>query len=167
MGTEEIRDEVVGMLYAADLTFVPGASGHTLLVLVRDEAGNKLSAEIGIHGRISLLAVSALYPLAIPEPRREAIGQYCVRANHYEAEGGFDFDQDEGQLSYKITAPYGHEGVTPELLHRLLSTSLTILSRHLPALGLVIYADMYPVAALDTILRFSLDDVLGQANDEV
>jgi hypothetical protein len=167
MGNEDILDEVVGMLHEADMTYVPGASHHTLLVLCRDDAGNKLSAEISLHEHISLLAVSALYPLVIPEPRREAIGQYSVRANGYEVEGHFDFDPDEGQLAYKITTLYSDEGITPEILRRLLYTSLTILGRHLPALGLVLYAGMNPVAALDSILRFSVDDVLGEANDDL
>ncbi|HEX6122053.1 MAG TPA: YbjN domain-containing protein [Ktedonobacterales bacterium] len=167
MGIENILDEVVEILHEADMTCVPSASDETLLVLMRDEAGNKLSAEISVHERISLLAVSALYPLAVPAPRREAIGEYVLRANSYEIEGGFDFDPDEGQLAYKVTAPYGDGGLTLELLQRLLGTSLTILSRHVPALGLVIYAGMSPVAALDTILRFSLEAVLGRANDDI
>ena len=113
MGNEDILDEVVGMLHEANMTFVPGASNRTLLVLCRDDAGNKLSAEIRIHEHISLLAVSALYPLAIPDPRREAIGQYIIRANSYEVEGHFEFDHDDGQGAIEpgaLTSTRGRTG---------------------------------------------------------
>jgi hypothetical protein len=165
MGAEEIRADILTLLWEAGITSLVRADRHTVLILVRDEVGNKLSAEIAVYEPITLLAVSAIYPLAISHERRDAIGQYVLRANGDEAEGGFEFDPDEGELAYKVTAPYGAEGVSPSLLNHLIETAMEALGRHLAGLGQVIYAGANPVDALDATLRYSLEEVLERAND--
>jgi hypothetical protein len=165
MGPEEIRAAILTLLQDAGTSNLSRAGSHSVLILLRDEEGNKLSAEIVIYEPITLLAVSAIYPLVIPCARRDAIGQYVLRASAYEAEGCFVFDPDAGELAYKVTAPYGVEGVSPLLLNRLIETAMDALGRHLAGLGQVIYAGANPVDALDATLRYSLEEVLERAND--
>jgi hypothetical protein len=165
MGAEGQQAAVLTLLREAGITSLYREDRHTVLILLCDEEGNKLSAEIAVYEPITLLAIAALYPLAIPHERRDAIGQYVLRANGDEAEGCFEFDPDEGELAYKVTAPYGAEGVLPSLLTRLIETALQALGRHLSGLGQVIYASANPIDALDATLRYSLEEVLERAND--
>jgi hypothetical protein len=165
MGAEDIRAAIITSLRATGVTHLSREGSHTVLILMRDEAANKLSAEIAIYVPNTLLAVTALYPLAIPRERRDAIGQYVLRANGYEAEGYFTFDPDDGELAYKVTAPYGAEELSPTLLSRLIETAIDALGRHLPGLGQVVYAGANPIDALDATLRYSLEEVLEHANN--
>ncbi|MCR5833949.1 MAG: YbjN domain-containing protein [Selenomonadaceae bacterium] len=97
------------------------------------------------------LVIHFILPVRAAEEVREKVGEFLLRANYGLKVGGFDFDFNDGEISYRIAYYLGEEEFavpTYEQLDFAMSVGLTMVQKYGDALMKVMYGFIQPEAAI-------------------
>ena len=70
-------------------------------------------ATIFFHAYNDRLVLHMMIPLKAEENERQKVAEFLLRANYGLKIGGFDFDFDDGEISYRISIFCGNEEFAP------------------------------------------------------
>jgi hypothetical protein len=102
-----------------------------------------------VHEQRGLVIFYTVYPLNVPEAKRDAIARLISTANYGMQFGNFEMDAGDGEVRFKTSIWLeGGEALTDGMIRPLLGVSFTAVDRYMPALAKVIHADMDPVEAV-------------------
>lgn len=81
--------------------------------------------EVFFHAYKDMLILHLIVPLKAGEDERAKVGEFLLRANYGLKIGGFDFDFDDGEVSYRVAIYCGEEEFAPPT-HEQIDAALTI-----------------------------------------
>jgi len=81
--------------------------------------------DIFFHAYRDMLILHFIVPLKTGEEERAKVGEFLHRANYGLKVGGFDFDFDDGEVSYRITIYCGDDEFEPPR-HEQIDAALSI-----------------------------------------
>ena len=95
-----------------------------------------------------------MLPLESGEEERAKVGEFLHRANYGLRIGGFDYDYDDGQISYRVSLYCGDEEFAPptfEQIEYALIINLMMVSKYGDALLKVMFGLAEPKDAIETV----------------
>lgn len=98
------------------------------------------------------LLIRALLPLNAGEDERSKVAEFIIRANYGLKIGGFDFDFEDGEISYRTSIYCGTDEFTPptyEQIEYLLIVSLMMVDKYGDALLKVLFGLAEPEDAVE------------------
>jgi hypothetical protein len=95
-----------------------------------------------------LLQVYGQVPLAVPEGARGLIAEAVARANFGMRVGNFELDVNDGELRFHASVVLQLDRVEDTLAERLITITLAMLERYIPAFMSIIYGNEPPAAAI-------------------
>ncbi len=98
------------------------------------------------------LMVRSILPLEAGEDERAKVGEFLLRANYGLKIGGFDFDFNDGEISYRVSLYCGDEEFAPptfEQIEYALIVNLMMVSKYGDALLKVLFGLVEPKDAID------------------
>lgn len=99
------------------------------------------------------LVVKAMLPLKADEDERAKVGEFLMRANYGLKVGGFDYDYNDGEISYRVSLYCGKEEFAPptyDQIDYLLLVSLAMVSKYGDALLKVMFGMAEPEDAINS-----------------
>lgn len=94
----------------------------------------------------------SVFPIKVPEDRREAIAEYLCRANYGLYHGNFEIDFRDGEIRYKTTGMTTEEDpIEEEVIARLINLGFAMTDRYAPGVLSVMYASESPEAAIERV----------------
>lgn len=100
------------------------------------------------------LVIKAMLPLKADEDERAKVGEFLMRANYGLKIGGFDYDYDDGEISYRVSLYCGREEFAPptyDQIDYLLIVSLMMVSKYGDALLKVLFGMAEPEDAINAV----------------
>lgn len=100
------------------------------------------------------LVVKAILPLEAGEEERAKVGEFLHRANYGLRIGGFDYDYDDGQISYRVSLYCGNEEFAPPTFEQIefaLIINLMMVSKYGDALLKVMFGLAEPKDAIESV----------------
>lgn len=107
--------------------------------------------EIFFHVYNDMLILHFMIPLKAGEKERAKVGEFLLRANYGLKVGCFDFDFDDGEISYRVAIYCGADEFAPpghEQLDAALSIGLMMVDKYGDALVKVMFGLAEPVDAI-------------------
>lgn len=98
------------------------------------------------------LLLRSILPLNAGEEDRPKVAEFLLRANYGLKIGGFDFDFDDGEISYRVAMYCGKEEFAPptyEQIDYLLIVSLMMIDKYGDALLKVLFGMAEPEDAIE------------------
>ncbi len=95
-----------------------------------------------------LMQIFGLAPVKVPEGDRRDVAELIVRANFGLQVGKFELDMEDGEVRYHIAHIMQGLGLEDALIRRVISTTLAMLDRYMPAVLSVIYGNESPADAV-------------------
>lgn len=92
-----------------------------------------------------------IFPIKIPEDKREKVEEFIARANYGMIVGCFEMDPDDGQLQFKDTCLCGEIRLEQEILENHIDIGFRMCDRYGPGLMEILYGDTSPQEAIDKI----------------
>ena len=93
----------------------------------------------------------SVLPYNVPEAKRLAVAEFITRANLGLVIGNFEFNLEDGELSYKTSIDVEGGTLAPTMIKNMIYINVLMMDRHLPALNRVIYGDVSPAEALKEV----------------
>lgn len=130
--TRTLQDIVESFLKRTEQTFFRGTGGELLL---GNCVGNGMHHTlIGISERERHLSFDVAGAVPFPSHLRLQICEWVARANRGQSTGRFDFDMDEGVLTFTTGIYVGNSILSDDTLDRWLSHGQYVYETYLPAL---------------------------------
>lgn len=109
--------------------------------------------EIVFHAQKDRLMVRSLIPLSADEDTLAAVAEYLLRANYGMKNGCFDFDFNDGEISFRLPIYCGEEVSAPthEQINFAVDSCLFAVQRYSDGLVKVIYGLETPKDAIEKI----------------
>ena len=107
--------------------------------------------EIFFHAYKDMLILHFIIPLKTGKEERAKVGEFILRANYGLKVGGFDFDFDDGEVSYRVALYCGADEFTPptyEQIDAALSIGLMMVDKYGDALVKVMFGLAEPEDAI-------------------
>lgn len=100
------------------------------------------------------LILRTYLPLKAGQEERSKVGEFLLRANYGLKVGGFDFDFDDGEISYRTTLYCGDDEFEPPTYEQIdfaLMVSILTVDKYGDALAKVIFGLVEPEDAIESI----------------
>lgn len=100
------------------------------------------------------LVVKAMLPLKAEEDERAKVGEFLMRANYGLKTGGFDYDYNDGEISYRVSLYCGDEEFAPPTFEQIefaLIINLMMVSKYGDALLKVMFGLAEPEDAINSV----------------
>lgn len=97
------------------------------------------------------VVVYSICPLRVPEPRRQAMGEFLMRANYGLIVGNFEMDYEDGEVRYKTSLDIEDAEATPPLLRHIIYGNVSSMDRYLPGILSMIAGNQTPLEAVAQI----------------
>jgi hypothetical protein len=110
-----------------------------LPVIDEDGSEPKFTGLLAAYPDVETVVAWAVFPLQMPEQRRDEVARYLIGVNYELAVGAFEMDLSDGEVRFRVGLPIGDLPFDSDALHRLLLACFN---------GM---AEQY--LALDTLLR--------------
>lgn len=97
------------------------------------------------------LVVKSMLPLQADPEGRTKVAEFLLRANYGMRTGGFDFDFEDGEISYRVSHYCGDEGFAPPTFDQIefaVITNLLMVSKYGDALAKVVFGMAEPEDAI-------------------
>lgn len=110
--------------------------------------------QIFFHAHKDKLILHMMIPLSASEAERSKVGEFILRANYGLKVGGFDFDFDDGEISYRIAFYLGDEEFAPPTYDQInfaVIIGLMMIERYGDALVKVMFGLVEPEDAIESI----------------
>lgn len=112
------------------------------------------SADIILHAQKDRLLVRSMLALKADEENRPAVAEYLLRANYGMKTGGFDFDFNDGEISFRVSFYCGDEDFvapTHEQIDHAVDICLGMMQRYGDGVLKVVYGLQTPKEAIQEI----------------
>ena len=112
------------------------------------------SADILLHAQKDRLLVRSMLALKADEETRPAVAEFLLRANYGMKTGGFDFDFNDGEISFRVSMYCGdNDFVAPthEQIDHAIDICLGMIQRYGDGILKVIYGLQEPKEAIQEI----------------
>ena len=97
----------------------------------------------------NLLLAYVLYPVRVPEARRQAVMELITRANYKMTVGNFEMDFGDGEIRFRMSLDLVGQGFTDDSIERVFTYSLRTANRlYAPLLG-VAFGEIVPSDAVE------------------
>lgn len=104
------------------------------------------------HAYRDMLILHFILPLKASEEERAKVGEFLLRANYGLKVGGFDFDFNDGEISYRVAIYCGSDEFAPpgyEQIDAALTIGLMMVDKYGNALVKVLFGLAEPEDAVD------------------
>jgi hypothetical protein len=134
------------------MQFLDGASirheprGDASVMVQMAHAGGKW--DVTFYDVNDCLAVTSVFPLNAPEPRRGAAAELLTRMNWALVIGAWEMDYADGEIRFKTSQPARSQTPTEEQVRDLWGINLGTFVEAWPALADVLFAERTPSEAL-------------------
>ena len=111
-------------------------------------------ATVFFHAYKDKLIIKIIIPLSAEESERSKVAEFLLRANYGLNVGGFDFDFDDGEISYRISIFCGRDEFTPptyEQIDYAIILGLMMIEKYGNALVKVMFGLVEPEEAIEAI----------------
>jgi hypothetical protein len=116
-----------------------------------------------VHEPRGLVIFYSVYPVNVPEEKRDAVARLITIANYGMQFGNFEMDWADGEVRFKTSLWLEDQaltgGLTDGLIKPLMGVSFTAVDRYMPALVKVIHTDLDPREAVRQIEAGDGDDI--------
>ena len=112
------------------------------------------SADIILHAQQDRLVVRAMLAIKADEENRPAVAEYLLRANYGMKTGGFDFDFNDGEISFRVSTYCGDNDFAPpthEQIDHAIDICLGMVQRYGDGILKVVYGLQSPNDAIKEI----------------
>ena len=109
------------------------------------------SVNIILQARNNYLSVRSILPIKANEDTRLAVAEYLLRANYGMKIGGFDFDFNDGEISFRASFFCGNVAPTYEQIDIAIEVCLAMTKRYGDGIIKVIYGFQSPKEAIQEI----------------
>ena len=112
------------------------------------------SADILLHAQKDRLLVRSMLAIKADEENRPAVAEYLLRANYGMKTGGFDFDFNDGEISFRVSLYCGDDDFTApthEQIDHAIDICLGMVQRYGDGILKVVYGLQAPEAAIQEI----------------
>ena len=159
-----VREGIENFFNDDDLKFTPFDENDiaSATFAVHSKFGH---AKILYRAHADKVILQMIVPLSAGEEERAKVGEYLLRANYGLRVGGFDFDFDDGEISYRVSIYLGDENFAPpthEQLDFATSVGLAMIDRYGDGLVKVMFGLAEPEDAVDAaesdVRMFGLGD---------
>ena len=109
---------------------------------------------IFFHAYKDKLVLHMMIPLNASEPERSKVGEFILRANYGLKVGCFDFDFNDGEISYRISLYCGEEEFVPPTYEQIdfaVIIGLMMIERYGDALVKVMFGLVEPEDAIESV----------------
>ena len=109
---------------------------------------------IFFHAYNDKIVLHMMIPLNASEPERHKVAEFLLRANYGLKVGGFDFDFDDGEISYRISIYCGEEEFTPPTYEQIdfaVIIGLLMVEKYGDALVKVMFGLVEPEDAIESV----------------
>lgn len=93
----------------------------------------------------------SVLPVNAPENKRAPMAEFITRVNYGMIIGNFEMDFEDGEIRYKTSIDVEGAELLHPLIRQVVYANLIITDRYLPGVMKVLYADVTPQEALETI----------------
>lgn len=110
-------------------------------------------ADVIFHAQKDRLMLRSMLPLSADEETAPAVAEFLLRANYGMKNGGFDFDFNDGEISYRMPLYCGEEVDAPthEQINFAVDSCLFAVQRYSDGLARIIYGLETPKEAIEKI----------------
>ena len=111
-------------------------------------------ATIFFHAYKDRLVLNMLVPLNAGKEERHKVAEFLLRANYGLKIGGFDFDFDDGEISYRISMYCGTEDFSPPTYEQIdfsVIVGLMMIEKYGDALVKVMFGLVEPEDAVESV----------------
>ena len=108
--------------------------------------------EVFFHAYKDMLILHLIIPLKAGEEERAKVGEFLLRANYGLNVGGFDFDFNDGEISYRIALYCGEDEFTPPTYEQIdfaVVIGLMMIEKYGNSLVKVMFGLVEPVDAIE------------------
>ena len=108
--------------------------------------------EVFFHAYRDMLILHLIVPLKTGEDERAKVGEFLHRANYGLKVGGFDFDFNDGEISYRVAIYCGSDEFAPpghEQIDAALTIGLMMIDKYGDGLVKVMFGLAEPEDAID------------------
>ena len=112
------------------------------------------SADIILHAQQDRLVVRVMLAIKADEENRPAVAEYLLRANYGMKTGGFDFDFNDGEISFRVSTYCGDDDFTApthEQIDHAIDICLGMVQRYGDGILKVVYGLQSPNDAIKEI----------------
>ena len=109
------------------------------------------SVRIRFQAQKNMLLIRAMLPIKANEDVRPAVAEYLLRANYGMKIGGFDFDFNDGELSFRASFYCGDVAPTHEQIDYAIKSCVVLTQRYGDGLLKVIFGLQSPKDAIQEI----------------
>ncbi len=106
------------------------------------------------HAYKDRLIIHSILPLNADEEERVKVGEFLLRANYGLKVGGFDFDFDDGEISYRVSIYCGDDDFVPptyEQIAFVVFIGMMMIERYGNALIKVMFGLVEPSDAIESV----------------
>lgn len=111
-------------------------------------------ATVFFHAYKDKLVLHVMIPLNTDEAERSKVGEFLLRANYGLKVGGFDFDFDDGEISYRMSIYCGQDEFAPPTYEQIdfaVIIGLMMIDKYGDALIKVMFGLVEPKDAIDSV----------------
>lgn len=113
---------------------------------------SKLSnVRIYLQAKNTLLSIRSILPIKAEEDVRPAVAEFLLRANYGMKIGAFDFDFNDGEISFRSSFYCGDVAPTHDQIDTALNLCVTMMKRYGEGILKVIYGIQSPQEAIQEI----------------
>lgn len=113
---------------------------------------SKLSnADLRIQAQKNHLLIRSILPIKAEENVRPAVAEFLFRANYGMKVGGFDFDFNDGEISFRASFYCGEVAPTHEQIDHAIRVCLRMMERYGDGIVKIIYGLQSPKDAIQEI----------------
>ena len=135
-----------------------------------DEEKNYLTMRMGLRSVESCtiyaqergedgFTVYTVFPIKVPEGKRDAVAMFLTRANYGLILGNFELDFDDGEIRFKVTTICGEGNILPpDVMERTFDMGFCMFDRYGEGLLSVLYGNAAPIDAVDANERRDDDE---------
>ena len=148
--TGEIRAAVEDFFKREDVKHIP-FDDHNVAVAVYSVEAKFGQVRIFFLANKDRLVLRMILPINVGEEEREKVAEFLLRANYGLKVGGFDFDCDDGEISFRISIFCGINDFTPPTYEQIdfsVVVGLMMIEKYGDALGKVIFGLLEPKEAI-------------------
>ena len=149
--TSEIRAAVENFFEQDKIKFTPFDENNVASAIynVNTKFGH---ATVFFRAYNDRLVFHFVIPLSASEEERPKVGEFLLRANYGLKIGGFDFDFDDGEISYRISIYCGEENFSPPTYEQIdfsVIIGLMMIEKYGDALVKVMFGLVEPSDAIE------------------
>ena len=149
---QEIREAVEEFFRRDNVKHIPFDDHNVAIAMYSADA------KFG-HVRVFFLAhkdrlvLRMILPINAAEEDREKVAEFLLRANYGLKDGGFDFDYDDGEISYRMSIFCGINDFNPPTYEQIdfsVIVGMMMVEKYGDALGKVLFGLLDPKEAIES-----------------